>query len=321
MIAGLEAVFLVLTWVVSTGFFASEDYWHLDAGNDTILTVKTEKEARKALSMLEETYVEENARNVRVSLEPAVSVKHRYYGYMDRKPTIASAEEIENIAKDPVGHDLIKVKTSQTVDKKKKIKFSVIKKKNNAILLNTSFVKKKGEEGTEVVTVEKTTVNGDLKKEEVLKTEVREKSEDRIVLFGTAQKAAKAGETSSDEGSEYSLSSGRAVVGFAKKFVGNPYVYGGSSLTRGADCSGFVMAVYKHFGVTLPHDAGADRALGKAVKMSEAQPGDLICYYGHIGIYAGNGKIVHAMDEANDITVSKIGYNGKRVLTVRRIFG
>ena len=98
-------------------------------------------------------------------------------------------------------------------------------------------------------------------------------------------------------------------------------MYGGSSLTKGADCSGFVMAVYKHFGVTLPHDAGADRSLGKAVKSSEMQPGDLVCYYGHIGIYAGDGKIVHAMDEANGITVSRIGYNGKRILTVRRIFG
>lgn len=320
-LAVLEIVFLVLTWVVSTGVFASKDYWQIDAGGKTILTVRTESEVREAMSLLKNTYVEEKSRDVRISLNPVISVKHRYYGYMDRKPEVADVEDTRNIAIDSVRRNLISVKTSQTVDKKKRIKFSVIKKKDRAIHRNTSLVKKAGDEGTEIVTVEKTTINGDLQKEEVIKTEVTEKSKDRIIISGTGTSVAKRGKASSEEGDKYSLASGKAVVEFAKKFRGNPYVYGGSSLTKGADCSGFVMAVYKHFGVTLPHDAGADRSLGKAVKSSEMQPGDLVCYYGHIGIYAGDGKIVHAMDEANGITVSRIGYNGKRILTVRRIFG
>ena len=206
-LAVLEIVFLVLTWVVSTGVFASKDYWQIDAGGKTILTVRTESEVREAMSLLKNTYVEEKARDVRISLNPVISVKHRYYGYMDRKPEVADVEDTRNIAIDSVRRNLISVKTSQTVDKKKRIKFSVIKKKDRAIHRNTSLVKKAGDEGTEIVTVEKTTINGDLQKEEVIKTEVTEKSKDRIIISGTGTSVAKRGKASSEEGDKYSLAS------------------------------------------------------------------------------------------------------------------
>ena len=146
----LEIVFLVLTWVVSTGVFASKDYWQIDAGGKTILTVRTESEVREAMSLLKNTYVEEKTRDVRISLNPVISVKHRYYGYMDRKPEVADVEDTRNIAIDSVRRNLISVKTSQTVDKKKRIKFSVVKKKDRTIHRNTSLVKKAGDEGTEI---------------------------------------------------------------------------------------------------------------------------------------------------------------------------
>lgn len=111
---------------------------------------------------------------------------------------------------------------------------------------------------------------------------------------------------------------GQAVVDYAKQFLGNPYVYGGTSLTRGADCSGFVMSVYRHFGVSLPHSSYGMRRVGYAVNYSEIQPGDIICYPGHVGIYAGNGKIVNAIDEKKDIGMSNARYT--RIVAVRRIF-
>ena len=112
---------------------------------------------------------------------------------------------------------------------------------------------------------------------------------------------------------------GQQVADYAVQFVGNPYVYGGTSLTNGADCSGFVMSVYAKFGVSLPHSAAADRKKGIGVgNISNAIPGDIICYSGHVGIYIGNGQIVHASNSRTGIIISNANYD--TIIDVRRIF-
>lgn len=117
------------------------------------------------------------------------------------------------------------------------------------------------------------------------------------------------------EGSEM----GVAVAQYALQFEGNPYVYGGTSLTNGADCSGFVMSVYANFGVSLPHSSAADRTQGYKVDgLENAQPGDLICYSGHVALYIGNGQIVHASNKRTGIIVSQANY--RKILAIRRIF-
>ena len=117
---------------------------------------------------------------------------------------------------------------------------------------------------------------------------------------------------------EASRQKGAEIVNYAKRFIGNPYVYGGTSLTRGTDCSGFVMGVYRHFGVSLPHSSYSMRKVGRSVSYSDMQPGDIVCYSGHVGIYAGNGQIVNAINERKGINFSSATY--KRIITIRRIF-
>ncbi|MBR6223269.1 MAG: C40 family peptidase, partial [Lachnospiraceae bacterium] len=113
---------------------------------------------------------------------------------------------------------------------------------------------------------------------------------------------------------EKSSSAGADVAAYALQFVGNPYVWGGTSLTKGADCSGFTLSVYAHFGISLPHSASAQSGYGTRVKISELKKGDLLFYpslghsIGHVAIYIGNGQIVHASSRRTGIKISKYNY-------------
>ena len=114
---------------------------------------------------------------------------------------------------------------------------------------------------------------------------------------------------------------GAEVAVYALQFVGNPYTWGASSLTEGADCSGFTKSVFEHFGIELPHDSIKQKDLGIEIHALEyAIPGDLVFYDipSHVAIYIGNGKIVHASNKKDGIKISN-NYKYKKVITIRRV--
>ena len=146
-------------------------------------------------------------------------------------------------------------------------------------------------------------------------------SEERTEDSGEAESSGDSGSSGSDASSNNPVSSGggkgQEIARFACQFIGNPYVAGGTSLTNGADCSGFVLAVYKNFGYSLPRSSYAQSGAGRAVSYAEAQPGDIIYYGGHVGIYIGIGQIVHASTERTGIKITSATY--RSIITVRRI--
>ena len=143
---------------------------------------------------------------------------------------------------------------------------------------------------------------------------------DNTVDYNSEASSSDSSSDSSCDSSSASSSSGSgsSVVSYATQFVGNPYVWGGTSLTSGADCSGFVQSVYANFGVSLPRTSYEQQNAGYEVSYADAQPGDLICYGGHVAIYMGNGQIVHASNARDGIKVSdNAAY--RTITSVRRL--
>ena len=169
----------------------------------------------------------------------------------------------------------------------------------------------------------KNKIKEDQKKIKALQEEERKKAEEALKARQDA--GSSGGGSGGDSGggsytppaSSGGSATGQQIASYACQFVGNPYVSGGTSLTNGADCSGFTYRVYADFGYSIPRTSYAQCSAGRAVDYANAQPGDIICYSGHVALYIGNGKIVHASTQKTGIKISNAQY--REILAVRRI--
>ena len=143
------------------------------------------------------------------------------------------------------------------------------------------------------------------------------KEEEEARLAREAAEAQAEAQRQAEEAAAAVSSTGQAVVDYACQFIGNPYVWGGTSLTSGADCSGFVQSVYAQFGISLPRTTWDQENAGTGISYSEAVAGDLILYEGHVGIYMGDGQIVNAINPSKGIGI--IPATCMNIKTVRRV--
>ena len=155
--------------------------------------------------------------------------------------------------------------------------------------------------------------NSETENQEEVFTYAESKEEEEARLAKEAEEAA----IRAQEEAAARAGTGQQIVDFACQFIGNPYVWGGTSLTNGADCSGFVQSVFAHFGVSLPRTTWDMEHVGTPVSYDQAMPGDIILYSGHVGIYMGDGQIVNAINSARGIGILPATYSS--IVTVRRL--
>ena len=155
------------------------------------------------------------------------------------------------------------------------------------------------------------------KAEELVQNNDTGNVEDAFTYAESREEEAARLQKEQEEQKAQAAGNGQAIVDYACQFIGNPYVWGGTSLTNGADCSGFVQSVFAHFGIALPRTTWDMENVGTAVSYDQAVAGDIILYNGHVGIYMGNGQIVNAINSAKGIGILPATYTN--IVTVRRL--
>ena len=319
-ILAVLAIVLTIVFFETLEAFAITELWDLKLGGKTIAVFDTKDKADAVIDGIETAYVKDGEKVKSVDIEPALTVEKQEYREKDIKEFADTQKTIDALKK----NKKLKVTVESLLTEDQVIEFEKVDEKTKKLPKGETKLYRHGENGCDRVEYNVVSTNGKLVYREILSKETIKEPVSEVTLIGTKAKAKPTSRKSAPKaeytGSVIKNGDGNAVAAFAKQFIGNPYRYGGSSLTNGSDCSGFVMSVYKNFGVSLPHGSYAMMGVGKGVSYSEAIPGDIICQGGHVGIYIGGGQMVHAVNPRMGIQITDVHYTGS-VLAVRRVLG
>lgn len=318
--AALCAALAVVIGAASVLFYISqiESVYAVRAGNKELFKVRDKETAEKVIEDVMDEYTPQGAQVSEIVLDQKISTGVTGVKKDNVDQEVMTEEEAvdyvleQNSTDEPLFCVTIKADVSDVNDVEAETKVEA----DNEMFENNRKVVQQGENGSKVDTNRVISVNGAVLNEKNVNSTVINDATDKVIHEGTR---ARPHDTvwANYSGSTIGVGDGNRVAGFALNFVGNPYRYGGTSLTNGADCSGFIYAVYRHFGYNAVPRVGAQK-IGRGVALAEAEPGDVVFYGHHYAMYIGGGKIVHAYNSRRGICVTSVHAPG-RILTIRRL--
>lgn len=318
--AGITFNIVVKPYAVYADGTKVEDPTIISADNHEVVIVENDEIAEQVVRDVMQNYVPEDGKLDSIQVEETLKIEDKTLFLGVKPPRVLTEEEaVEKIvAGNETEEPLMHVTTTSDVKVLEKVEPEVVYEKTDELFEGNIELKSEGEEGEKIVTNEVTMVNGEEESSEAVAEKITEKPVDTVMYLGTKERPA------DTAWQDYSGSliwtgagkvTGQDLVNYGLKFVGNPYKYGGTSLTHGADCSGFIYSVYNQMGYKVPR-MGFYK-MGKGVCLAEAKAGDIVYYSNHYAMYMGDGRIVHAYNSRAGITTSSVHAPGK-ILTIRR---
>lgn len=307
--------------------YSSGTVCSVTADGQEILVTKTRTEAEAAIKQAIDNLVPEGSTLDSYSIAEKIEYTELNTAFMVGHMNVTQGENAVDAVEDKIEASdpllTITIKSSKYKEKSTPVRVKFKYKKD---MLPCEFeVKSKGEKGKSSTRYELTSVNGDVTSKEKKETKTVDKGKKAIILTGKKDTpknitlARYRKYKKKVEAAVYrvfgDMKLGKNIVAYGKKFLGNPYRYGGKSLTHGIDCVQFVRALYKRFGINLPESRAKLAHVGKRVSYKNARPGDIVYYGHHMAVYIGNGKVISAKHKG--ISISGIGR--KRVTAIRRV--
>lgn len=295
-----------------------EAVYAVKAGGVEIFKVKDKETAEKVIEDVMDEYTPKGAQVSEIVLDKKISTSVAGVKKDKIDEEVMTEEEAvdyvieQNKTDDPFFCVTIKADVSDVNEVEAETKYEA----DEEMFENNTRKVQEGASGSKVDTDRVISVNGAVLNSKTVDSTVINEATNEIIHKGT--KARPRDTVWADySGTVIGKGDGNRIANFALNFVGNPYRYGGTSLTNGADCSGFIYAVYRNFGYTAVPRVGAQN-IGRGVCLAEAEPGDVVYYKGHYAMYIGGGKVVHAYNERRGICVTSVHAPGA-IQTIRRL--
>lgn len=318
--AAVCAAMAVVIGAASVLFYVSqiEAVYAVKAGNQELFKVRDRETAEKVIEEVMDKYTPKGAQVSEIVLDKKISTDVTGVKKDKIDEEVLTEEEAvdyvieQNSGDDPLFCVTIKADVSDVNDLEAETKVQA----DDEMFENNRKVVQQGENGSKVDTNRVISVNGAVLNEKNVNSTVINDATDKVIHEGTKVRPHDT-VWANYSGNTIGVGDGNRVANFALNFVGNPYRWGGTSLTNGADCSGFIYTVYRHFGYNAVPRVGAQK-IGRGVALAEAEPGDVVFYGHHYAMYIGGGKVVHAYNSRRGICVTSVHDPG-RILTIRRL--